>query len=246
MTLLEMTQNILSAMDSDEVNSISDTIESLQVAQIIKNTYYNIVDGKDFPWLKELFQLDASGTTIRPTHMKMPSDIVDLEWIKYNTKRVTDNKDIYTKIMYKLPEEFLDVVDARDSSSSSILVVSDFSGVKLNIHNERAPQYFTSFDDEYLVFDAFDSELDNTLQNAKTKCFGKRSAPFLLTDSFIPDMPVQMFSYLFNEAKSVCFVELKQAPNQKAEQASISLKRRMSQEAWRLNNGISFPNYGRK
>jgi hypothetical protein len=46
MTLLEMTQDILSDMDSDEVNSINDSVESLQVAQIIKTTYFNIVNGR--------------------------------------------------------------------------------------------------------------------------------------------------------------------------------------------------------
>ena len=42
MTLLEMTQNILSAMDSDAVNSIGDTVESLQVADVIVETYYEL------------------------------------------------------------------------------------------------------------------------------------------------------------------------------------------------------------
>ena len=51
MTLLEIVQDILSDMDSDEVNSINDSVESLQVAQIVKTAYYNIVDGKDYPWL---------------------------------------------------------------------------------------------------------------------------------------------------------------------------------------------------
>lgn len=38
-TLLEMVQDILSEMDSDEVNSINDTVEAEQVATIIKNCY---------------------------------------------------------------------------------------------------------------------------------------------------------------------------------------------------------------
>ena len=57
MTLLEMTQDILSDMDSDEVNSIATTSESLQIAQIIKTAYYNIIDGRDFPFLYEMFRM---------------------------------------------------------------------------------------------------------------------------------------------------------------------------------------------
>jgi hypothetical protein len=33
--------------------------------------------------------------------------------------------------------------------------------------------------------------------------------------------------------------------NAKAEQVSTSQKRRMSQDAWRLKDGIHYPNYGR-
>jgi hypothetical protein len=246
MTLLEMVQDILSDMDSDEVNSINDSTESLQVAQIIKSTYYNIVDGKDYPFFKELFQLDSNGTVARPTHMRLPETIIDLEWIKYDCIKDGETRNRYTKIIYKTPEEFLEIVDKRVSTASNIQVVTDSTGIKLNIYNDKAPTYFTSFDDDYLVFDAFDGDVDSTLQNSKTQCHGKRSVTFTLADSFIPDIPVQMFSYLLNDAKSACFVTLKQMANPKVEQQAVSQKRRMSQEAWRISNGISYPNYGRK
>ena len=163
MTLLEMVQDILSDMDSDEVNSINDSTEALQVAQIIKSTYYNIVDGKDFPWLKEMFQLDATGGVSRPTYMTLPSTIIDLDWVKYNTKKVTDTKDKYTKVEYKLPEDFLDITDKRDSSADNIQVITDPSGIKVNVYTDRGPMYFTSFDDETLVFDSFDSGIDSSI-----------------------------------------------------------------------------------
>ena len=245
MTLLEMTQDILSDMDSDEVNSINDSIESLQVAQIIKTTYYNIIDGRDYDFLYELFQLDASGTSSRPTHMKLPENIIDLKYIKYNCKTLTDTKDKYLKIKYLMPEDFMEIVDKRDSSKSNVTVVTDPTGISINVMKDKAPEYFTSFDDENLVFDSYDSEVDTTLQNNKTQCHGKRSVAFTLSDSFTPDLPVQMFSYLLAEAKSTSFVTLKQMANAKAEQVSVSQKRRMSQDAWRVKNGIHYPNYGR-
>lgn len=246
MTLLDIVQDIMSDMDSDEINSISDTAESLQVAQIVKTTYYNIIDGKDFPWMYELFQLNTSGTTSRPTHMSLPDDIIDLKWIKYNNKKSTDTKNKLEKVIYKTPEDFINIVDSRDSSSSNISIITDPSDITINVYTDRGPMYFTSFDDETLVFDAYDSAKETNLTNSNTQVYGKRSVTFTLSDSFTPDLPVQMFSYLLNEAKSTAFLTLKQMANQKAEQQSVSQRRRMSQEAWKITNGITYGNYGRK
>ncbi len=246
MSLLDMVQDILSDMDSDEVNSINDTIEAMQVAQIIKTTYYNIMDGKDWPHLKQFFQLEASDTTARPNYMKLPENVINVEIVKYNKKKSTDLFDKIEDVKYKTPEEFLDLINNRLSNASNILVVTDTTNITLNILKDSAPSYFTSFDDEWIIFDSYDNAIDNTLQASKTQCYGKIKSSFTISDSFIPDIPIQMFSYLLNEAKSTAFLILKQAPNQKAEQHSISQRRRMSQEAWRIKKGISYPNYGRK
>jgi hypothetical protein len=82
-TLLEMTQNILSALSSDEVSSISDTVESLQVANIIKGKYYDMVHRSDPPQQNLLFQMTASGDSTKPTLMLMPSTVSRIDWIKY-------------------------------------------------------------------------------------------------------------------------------------------------------------------
>ena len=246
LTLLEITQDILSDMDSDEVNSISDTAESLQVAQIVKTTYYNIIDGKDYPFLYQMFQLETSGTTDRPTHMKLPDTVADLKYLKYNNQKTTSAKDLYEKIEYKRPEDFLELTDKRDSLDSTVKVVTDTSGIDINILNNVGPSCFTSFDDENLVFDSWLKTKESNLQKSQTQAYGKLSVTWSMTDSFTPDLPVQMFSYLLDEAKSTCFLTLKQMANQKAEQNSVSQKRRMSQEAWKIKNGISYPNYGRK
>src|SRR4051812_20927123 len=56
-TLLQLTQNILSAMDSDEVNSISDTVEAVQVATIVMETLeaeFNNIDLPDFNSIQKI------------------------------------------------------------------------------------------------------------------------------------------------------------------------------------------------
>lgn len=55
LTLLDIVQDVLSDMDSDEVNSINDSIEALQVAAIAKSTFYNIIDGRDWPHLYTVY-----------------------------------------------------------------------------------------------------------------------------------------------------------------------------------------------
>ena len=82
-TLLDMTQNILSALSSDEVNSISDTTESMQVAQIIRNKYNDIVSRGELPEHKEWFQLDPSLDGTSPVLMYVPDGVSKIEWIKY-------------------------------------------------------------------------------------------------------------------------------------------------------------------
>jgi hypothetical protein len=85
-TVLEIVQDILSSMDSDEVNSIGDTIEAQQVATIVKNCYNDIISTIDLPDEFTLFALDASGTSTKPVTMYVPAAYEGTQWIKYNKK----------------------------------------------------------------------------------------------------------------------------------------------------------------
>lgn len=246
LTLLDMVQDILSDMDSDEVNSIDDTSEATQVAQIIKTTYYEIISDGDWPHLGQLLQLTASGDSDLPTHMTLPDDVRYMKWIKYNKRKSTDTKDKYAKVEYKKPEEFIEMLNLRDSSASNITTVTDSSGISLLILNDTAPSYYTSFDNDTIVFDSYDSAVDTTLQSSKAQSYGYREPTFSITDSFIPDLPSKAFPYLLSESKSVCFNVLKQSANPKEEQRASRQKRRLSQERRRMGGGITYPNYGRR
>lgn len=246
-TLLEMVQDILSDMDSDEVNSITDTVESQQVAQKVQTTYFQIIDGKDWPNLFQLFPLDNVSEVNRPNYLKLPENIMDIKWLKYNTKKELTDKDKFEEIKYLSPDKFIYLCNQRDSTDIiNNRVIQDYSGVTYTIQILKAPQYYTSFDDEYIVFDSVDTNIDTTLVGSKTQAYGKKHPSFIMSDEFIPNLPVQAFSLLLAESKASCFFDLRQTPNGKAEQQASTQRRRQSQEKWRTNGGIKYPDYGRR
>jgi len=104
-TLLEITQDILNDLGSDEVNSIDDTVESQQVARIIKQCYDEVIANRNWPHLQRIMTLDSSTTTDRPTHFRLPGGIKELVEFQYDCQRPSDNGRIqYRVIKYLYPD----------------------------------------------------------------------------------------------------------------------------------------------
>jgi len=87
MTLLEIVQNILSDMNSDEVNHISDTTESMQVASVVRDTYYELASNRLWPTNKQLITLTALSNSARRTHLRIPDNVAVVRDIRYNCKK---------------------------------------------------------------------------------------------------------------------------------------------------------------
>ena len=166
LTLLDMVQRTLSSMDSDTVNSFDDTIESEQVAYIVRDTYYDLINNIEIPEHRKLITLTALGAVATPSHMKIPAGIKRIEEVRYNKIKSGDSDKDYSIIPYIEPEEFLKRTLSRSSSDSTIVSVT-VDGGEVLIQNNKASDYYTSFDDEYLIFDSYDSGIDSTLQSSK-------------------------------------------------------------------------------
>lgn len=244
LTLLEIVQDILSDSDSDLVNSINDTPEAGQVAQIVRTTYRDIISNRNWPHLRTLSQLTPA-TLAKPTHCALPNNIKELEEIRYDVAKAGE-KRTYRKVVYKYPEEFLDMVNARNTDNDYVIEVLDDSGVYINIINNKAPQYWTSFDDKVVVMDSYDSEVDTHLQNTKTSCIIIKQPSWEHDDDFVPDLPSEAFSLLVAESKSRAFLALSQEPNEKAEQQAYRSRVWLSRKAWEANGTQRYPNYGRR
>lgn len=245
MTLLEIVSDILNDLDSDFVNSIDDTVEAQQVAQIVKTCFYEIIGNRNWPHLRKLIQFDASGTTAKPNYLKIPAGTKEITMVSYDCRKEgeTQNKD--KEIKYKSPEDFLRMVSIRNLSDNTV-EITDFNGVKLKIVNNKAPEFYTSFDDEYLVFDSYDVAVDETLKKSKSSGLAFITPTWTHSDSAIPNLPDEAFPALLEESKSTAFLVLKQTANQKAEQKASRQQRWLSRKAWRVEGGVTYKIYGRK
>ena len=245
-TLLEIVQEVLSDMVSDEVNSIDDTVESQTVASIVRSVYEAMLANRNWPHTKTLIQLEGLSDVNKPVYLKMPERLKELVSIKYDVKKNGETAIKYKDIKYKNPEDFLRYISQRDSDKPEVLTVTDFSGIKLLVFNNKAPEFWTSFDDTHIVFDSYDSVVDSTLIKSKTACTAYIIPVFERNDSAVPNLPAEAFPALIAEVKSTAFYDIKQMANEKEEKRSVLQQRWLSRKAWRAKGGVEYPNYGRK
>jgi hypothetical protein len=245
LTLLQMTQNILSAMDSDEVNSINDTIESQQVAEIIKETYYDLFSDITIPMHTGIIQLVGLGDLNRATYMKLPTNVTSIDWVKYRN----GSTEQYNDVFFLNEAQFFDRVLQNKATSDNVQLITDDSGVTFYVKNNQVPNNYTILNNEYLVMDSYDAAYDSTLQASKTFAWGETEEVWDASDDFIPNLENDLFPLLLSEAKSVSFITLKQTANQKEEQRSRRHRVHLQYRKWRdkreRQDNFNGPNYAR-
>lgn len=252
-TLLEIVQDVLSSLDSDEVNSITDTVESMQVARVARQAYLNITGIGNLPETKTLFELNASLTADLPTIMYLPETIQDVSWIKYNKHTLEDTTPQFEKVQYICLEDFLERMHDLDPDDATVdtgtLTLNGSDSITLLWKNNVAPCFWTTFDDSTLLFDSYDTEVDSTLQKTKSLGYGTHSDTFTMSDSFVPDLDERQHPLWLNETKSLAWAELKQAVHQKAEQSArkgwVSLQKTKRAAPDKVSELDRLPNYGR-
>jgi len=216
-TLLQVVQSILSDMDSEEVNSLSDSVEAQQIASVVEDTYYNIIAAREIPEHNKLMTLTAASDSTKPTHFKYPTRTKHIERVEYNVGTVAD-KD-FREI------RFVDVVYFLDNMNENGKLVETYDGnLDIFVGTKDHPTYYTSFDDENIIMNSYKSSVEATLQASKIRAFGSEYPAFSQTDSHEIDLDNTLMPYLLAEAKSACFSLFKGGSDPKIEQAARRLK----------------------
>jgi hypothetical protein len=118
--------------------------------------------------------------------------------------------------------------------------------------DDQAPTYYTTFDDETVIFDSYDSDVDTTLQKTKTVAYGLKSTTWTDSNSFTLPLDPQQFTILLKDAKAMAWEELRQTPNAAAAQQSRKARISAEKKKDRMNYNnkgyyyTKYPNYGRK
>lgn len=253
--LLALTQTILRSIKGEAVDDISDTQESLDVVDIIKECYYQIVAGLDLPETKNLFELTASGDPAIPTKMSLPDKAYSLEWVHYESSTADDTEENWVPIQPLTLQDFLAITNPLNTAEDSVasqVITQDNQTFTFKYRSDTAPRYYTTLDDSTIIFDSYDAGVDTTLQSTKTQAYGIYLTDWETTNTFIPKLDAHQFSLLIKEAKAMAWQELKSIDNNAATKSARRLHISSQAKKNRVNQkGLGYyydqyPNYSRK
>jgi hypothetical protein len=213
MTLLHVVNKYLDYSDGFSVSTIDDTIESQQVASIAEKVFYDLHDdifGNETH--QELLKLDSLADSERPNYLRLPDGASRIKEsvVMYNTSDDVANI-IMTEMDYMPPLDFLDWIGTRKAKTNNQVVV-DASGYKMTIINDKAPEYYTSFDDEHLVFDSYDSAMDSVLQNSKSGILTSVQPTFTISDTYVIGFPEWFHTTYLNAVIAEASAVLREEP----------------------------------
>ena len=244
-TCLQLVQEMLSAIGSDEVEAIDDTTEARQAYDQLQIAYDELISSRQWDFRRQSFQFEAYTRAAQPTRFKIPDNISEIFYVKYDKK----------EILYINPAEFQYLSDGRDSTSLDV-VSFVYDGAPLQVLNNHAPSYWTSFDDEVIFFDSYDSSVDTGGWMTATKCFGyglKDGCNWpdsSVADDTYPDLPEKFFPLLRAMARERAFFYLKQmdTPSDTRFVRKQKIHLNKTESRVRRGTGVLFdtPDYGRK
>jgi hypothetical protein len=241
-TLLEIVKDILSDVDGQDVNTISDTVEALQAAKVVEAVFNDLVATRQIPEHETLIKLTPLSDNQFPTHFVLEDSQTKIKDIWYDVSG--DASFDYRLVRYLSPVRFLRIVDKRQGDF--VYVEDRVAGTKLRIGTKDQPTYYTSFDDKHIVMDSYDSAVDSTLQNSKVRAIGTTYPVFQVTDTYVPQVDNNVFPYIIQESKSRFMSLFKGSVDQKTEQSARRVKVHMQNDMHRLGHNSKRRNYGRR
>lgn len=245
-SLLSIVQDILNDISGDEVNSIQDTTESMQVAAIVRSAWLDMMTSRNWDFTKELIQPSSVFGVNAPTTAFFDNSMKELIFVNYSISRQPGDPNPEIRCLkYLHPDQFINYCNQRDLSSPNVKESYDASGIAIRILNNQGPTYYTSFDERSITLDSYNSDVETNISVDNFQAYAYVIPDWVHEDNAIPVLPLEAIPMLTEEAKSRAAAKLRQQPDQKSEQEAYRQRKFLARKQWAYAGGIRFPNYGR-
>lgn len=231
-TVLEYVQACLSTMDSDLVDSISETAEASQVANLLSDCYYELLNRQEWAFLKSPVTLTALADVAKPTSFTLPAGVRRLTKVWYNVS--TDGGNERRELKWVDPEVFLTTYGGGAEGTNKLLV-TEGSQLQFYVRTDKMPTVYTTFDEKRIHCDSYDSTIDTTLVSAKVSAYGVIIPEFDILDGFTPLLPEHMVPLLQATLNATSHLYFKQQVSQPDE---ARVRRQLAQARTR-NQSVS-------
>lgn len=191
-TLLEVCQDMLAAIDAENVTDVGETEEADMCVRIANRVFEQIAVSKRWKHFKGFTSLT---TQTNKNEMGLPTGMISL-----------DSGSVYYDdewVRWMEPEDFLYMTIRRNTDETNIEKVN---GIK--VYNDRNPTWYTSDDNETFRFDAFNT---TNLVQSKSNVFGHILPVSLVTDAAaFFDFPAVVYPALVEYCVGRAMLELQQ------------------------------------
>ena len=243
-TILKLVQDLGSAISSDEIDSLTETVEVVDIVKILERSFNEVISRRDWEFIKDrVLQLDAiAGGDTKINNLVIPTNVTRLQCVKY-----IDDNGKFPEIKYKAPCDFIDFVQSRDVSLTNVTAILNDDGVAINTVTDQPPQFYTSFDEINLTFDAYDSARGTGNQASDSVIVANVIPTVDFTDpTAVLPIPERMEVLIFTEAQATCNYELRQTADPRSERIARRQNIKMRELEPKTRRDIQEVNYGRR
>lgn len=153
----------------------------------------------------------------------------------------------FYRVTYLPVEDFINLCNSRQPDDDNVeITLYGPDDIQLMVYTDRSPTYWTSVNDDYIIFDSYDSTVESTILANNTEVFVDKDPGFSLEDYHVINLPANLVPYLEAQVESYCMATLKQQPNPKSEQKERKLRVRQQRNKWRHQRIVKDgPDFGR-
>jgi len=243
-TLLYTVQRVLEKLDLDSVNSINDSQDATLVAREAEDTFYDLLSRNEWPERFDLLEIESVIDTTNPTALRLPANVLNISSVRYDVTGPTDTEKTIKELKYLPPEDFLKMIYTRKPEDTEIFT-SDYKDIPLYVYNDRAPEFYTTFDNEILVMDSWFSALEATLVGSKTIVRGSSVPTFLMTDEYIIEVDTVTYPLYLAEVAAASSYYLNGATSPEDERRRNRGISRLRRTAFRTDVQLKQNRFGR-